>query len=132
MRGEGAALQDEAGAAQLEMKGFHQTVESIGSALRPGPDDLIPLPVFRYLDRQIEGFSLHPSGANNSLLGIGLAQEGQREVDLFGGDGFAAGAARRFACPVRQRSRGSGRRPEGEEQAHSVQPRMLACQRGHL
>jgi hypothetical protein len=76
MRGERAALEDEAGAVQLEMKRSCQAVERIGSTLRPGPDDLIALPVLRYLERQIEGPALHLSGAKSSLFGIGLAQEG--------------------------------------------------------
>jgi len=76
MRDKRAALEDEAGAVQLEMKRFYQAVERIGSALRPGPDDLIALPVLRYLERQIEGLALHLSCAKNSLLGIGLAEEG--------------------------------------------------------
>ena len=111
MRSERAALENEPGATQLEVQRPCQVIERCGSVPGPGPDDLIALPVSREIQRQIEGVALHLSGATSSRSGIALAEEREGEVDPFGGDGLPAGTARHFVCPVRQRSRGIGRRP---------------------
>ena len=118
MGGERTALQDELGAVQLQLERLRKALERIGRPLRPGPDNLVVFPVLRYLDRQREGFAADPLRGGDGFPGVGIAEEGQGEVDFFGGYRLAADVTRYFLRPIRQRLRGIGRRPEREEQAH--------------
>ena len=114
MGGEGAALEDELGAVELEVQRLDQRLEPGGGLARAGPDDLVVLPVLRDFDGQCVRAAFDASRGGAGLLGLRGAEEGEREVNLFGG----RRAALELPRPARERLGGLRRRPCGEEEPH--------------
>src|SRR2546427_735287 len=118
VRGERSPLQDEFLQVELHLQIFGELQQFRRRGVRSRPDDAVVFPMGCLLNGKRVRLPSYSARAGDGLFRLRFAEKRERQMDLFLCGGAAARLQRRLARPVRQRARGPGRPPDGEEQAH--------------